>query len=89
MEISGIISAIVIGIVIGILGRLIVPGRQRIGVLWTILVGIVAAFIGSAIAAAFDVADTSGIDWIELGIQAVLAALGVAALDRSKRRPGR
>ena len=46
MEISGIISAIVIGIVIGVLGRLVVPGRQRIGVLWTILVGIVAALIG-------------------------------------------
>ncbi|WP_037675245.1 GlsB/YeaQ/YmgE family stress response membrane protein, partial [Streptomyces afghaniensis] len=39
MEIDGIISAIVIGIVIGVLGRLVVPGRQRIGILWTILVG--------------------------------------------------
>ena len=40
MEISGVISAIVIGIVIGVLGRLVVPGRQRIGMLWTILIGI-------------------------------------------------
>nr|WP_308288016.1 hypothetical protein [Streptomyces corallincola] len=32
-----------IGIVIGVLGRLVVPGRQHIGILWTILVGIVAA----------------------------------------------
>ncbi|MEV0845452.1 GlsB/YeaQ/YmgE family stress response membrane protein [Streptomyces sp. NPDC049954] len=89
MEISGIISAIVIGIVIGVLGRLVVPGRQRIGVLWTIAVGIVAAFIGTAIAAGFDVADTDGIDWVELAIQTVLAAIGVAALDRAKSRPGR
>ena len=86
MEISGIISAIVIGIIIGVLGRLVVPGRQRIGILWTILVGIVAAFIGSGIAAAFDVADTKGIDWIEWLIQIGLAALGVAALDRAKAR---
>ena len=86
MEISGIISAIVIGIIIGVLGRLVVPGRQRIGILWTILVGIVAAFIGSGIAAAFDVADTKGIDWIEWLIQIGLAALGVAALDRTKGR---
>ncbi|MFC5218586.1 GlsB/YeaQ/YmgE family stress response membrane protein [Streptomyces coerulescens] len=84
MEISGIISAIVIGIVIGVLGRLVVPGRQRIGVLWTILVGIVAALLGSALAAGLDVADTDGVDWIEWLIQIGLAALGVAALDRTK-----
>ncbi|OSP45156.1 MULTISPECIES: GlsB/YeaQ/YmgE family stress response membrane protein [unclassified Streptomyces] len=84
MEIDGIISAIVIGIVIGVLGRLVVPGRQRIGILWTILVGIAAALIGSAVAAAFGVADTEGVDWVEWLIQIGLAALGVAALDRTK-----
>ncbi|MEU6379342.1 GlsB/YeaQ/YmgE family stress response membrane protein [Streptomyces sp. NPDC046909] len=86
MEISGIISAIVIGIVIGVLGRLVVPGRQRIGVLWTILVGIAAAFVGTGIAAGLDVADTKGIDWIEMAIQVGLAAVGVAALDRVRAR---
>jgi uncharacterized membrane protein YeaQ/YmgE (transglycosylase-associated protein family) len=86
MEISGVISAIVIGIIIGVLGRLVVPGRQRIGILWTILVGIVAAFIGSGIAAAFGVADTKGIDWIEWLLQIGLAAIGVVALDRFKSR---
>ncbi|CAM5327956.1 GlsB/YeaQ/YmgE family stress response membrane protein OS=Streptomyces rochei OX=1928 GN=G3I25_30090 PE=3 SV=1 [Streptomyces rochei] len=89
MEIDGIISAIVIGIVIGVLGRLVVPGRQRIGILWTILVGIVAALIGSWVAAAFDVADTDGVDWVEWLIQIALAALGVTALDRSKARTRR
>ncbi|MFD0305684.1 GlsB/YeaQ/YmgE family stress response membrane protein [Streptomyces sp. NPDC059517] len=84
MEISGIISAILIGIIIGVLGRLVVPGRQRIGILWTIAVGIVAALIGSVLANAFDVGDTDGVDWIEWLIQIGLAALGVAALDRSK-----
>ncbi|MFI5808512.1 GlsB/YeaQ/YmgE family stress response membrane protein [Streptomyces sp. NPDC051561] len=86
MEISGIISAIVIGIVIGVLARLVLPGRQRIGILWTIVVGIVAALIGTAIAAAFGVADTKGIDWIEWLIQIALAVVGVAALDRFKSR---
>ncbi|MFJ8145673.1 GlsB/YeaQ/YmgE family stress response membrane protein [Streptomyces sp. NPDC096094] len=86
MEIDGIVSAIVIGIVIGVLGRLVVPGRQRVGVLWTILVGILAALLGSWIAAAFDVADTDGVDWVEWLIQIGLAAVGVAALDRSRPR---
>ncbi|MEU6340948.1 MULTISPECIES: GlsB/YeaQ/YmgE family stress response membrane protein [unclassified Streptomyces] len=84
MEISGIISAIIIGVIIGILGRLVVPGRQHIGVIWTILIGIVAALIGSAIAAGVGVADTKGVDWIEWLIQIALAAVGVAALDRAK-----
>lgn len=86
MEISGIFTAIVIGIVIGILGRLVIPGRQHIGVLWTILVGIVAALVGTAIAAGFGVADTRGIDWIELAIQIGLAALGVVGVERIKTR---
>ncbi|GHE53139.1 GlsB/YeaQ/YmgE family stress response membrane protein [Streptomyces capitiformicae] len=86
MEIDGIISAIVIGIVIGVLGRLVVPGRQRIGILLTILVGIIAALIGSWIATGLDVADTDGVDWIEWLIQISLAALGVASLDRTRAR---
>jgi uncharacterized membrane protein YeaQ/YmgE (transglycosylase-associated protein family) len=86
MEISGIISAIVIGVIIGLLGRLVVPGRQHIGVLWTIVVGIVAALLGSAIAAGLGVADTKGVDWIEWLIQIALAAVGVAAVDRAKVR---
>lgn len=84
MEISGIIAAIIIGIIIGVLGRLVVPGRQHIGVIWTIVIGIVAALIGSAIASGIGVADTDGPDWIEWLIQIVLAAVGVAALDRAK-----
>ncbi|MEV0259306.1 GlsB/YeaQ/YmgE family stress response membrane protein [Streptomyces sp. NPDC050732] len=86
MEISGLISAILIGAVIGILGRLVIPGRQRIGLLWTIVVGIVAALIGTAVAAGLGVADTDGVDWGEWLIQIALAALGVVALDRVKLR---
>jgi len=86
MEISGVISAIVIGIVIGVLGRLVVPGRQRIGILWTIAIGIVAAFIGTGIAAGLDVANTNGVDWVEWLIQIALAALGVAAVSKVKVR---
>jgi uncharacterized membrane protein YeaQ/YmgE (transglycosylase-associated protein family) len=77
VTIAGIISAIIVGLVIGALGRLVVPGRQNIPIWLTIVVGIIAAFIGTAIARAFGVAETSGIDWIELLIQVVVAAVGV------------
>ncbi|MDJ1131326.1 GlsB/YeaQ/YmgE family stress response membrane protein [Streptomyces iconiensis] len=86
MDISGIISAIVIGIIIGALGRLVLPGRQRVGILWTLVVGIVAALVGTAIAGAVGVADTKGVDWLELLIQVALAAVGVGVLDRAKAR---
>jgi len=49
MTITGIISAILIGLVIGALGRLVVPGKQHIPIWLTILVGIGAAFLGTAL----------------------------------------
>ncbi|WP_029107473.1 GlsB/YeaQ/YmgE family stress response membrane protein [Mycobacterium sp. URHD0025] len=82
MTITGIISAILIGIVVGLIGRLIVPGRQPIGILVTILVGIVSAFIGSAIARALGIPTmTNGIDWLELLVQVIVAAIGVALVS--------
>lgn len=86
MEISGLISAVLIGVIVGTLGRLALPGRQHLGILWTIAVGIVAAFVGTGIAAGLGVADTKGIDWIEWLIQIGLAAGGVAAVERLKAR---
>jgi uncharacterized membrane protein YeaQ/YmgE (transglycosylase-associated protein family) len=78
MTVTGIISAIVVGLIIGALGRLVVPGKQNMPIWLTILVGIVAAFIGTFIANALGVGNTRGFDWIELVIQVVLAAVGVA-----------
>src|SRR5690242_19405901 len=82
MTITRIVSAILIGIVIGVIGRLLVPGRQPIGFLVTILVGIVSAFIGTAIARAVGIPTaTNGIDWLELLVQVIVAALGVALVS--------
>lgn len=78
MTVTGIISAIFIGIVVGALGRLLLPGKQKIGILVTILVGIVSALIGTAVAGAIGIPTaTSGVDWLELLVQVVVAALGV------------
>jgi hypothetical protein len=38
MEITGFITVQIIGTVIGVLGRLVVPGRQRLGVWLTIII---------------------------------------------------
>ncbi|GAA1175992.1 GlsB/YeaQ/YmgE family stress response membrane protein [Pseudonocardia alaniniphila] len=92
MTITGIITAIVVGAIIGALGRLVVPGRQPIPIWLTIVIGIVAAFIGTFIARALGVPTaTSGIDWLELVVQVVVAAIGVILVSnlygrRSVRR---
>jgi uncharacterized membrane protein YeaQ/YmgE (transglycosylase-associated protein family) len=78
MTAQGIITAIIIGAIIGALGRLVLPGRQSISIVLTIVVGIVAALLGTVLANALGVNYTPGIDWIELFIQVGLAALGVA-----------
>ena len=78
MTVTGIISALIVGLVIGALGRLVVPGKQNIPIWLTMVVGVVAALLGTVIARAFGVADTNGVDWTELLFQIVLAAIGVA-----------
>jgi uncharacterized membrane protein YeaQ/YmgE (transglycosylase-associated protein family) len=47
-----VIWFILIGAVVGLLARLVVPGRNSIGILLTILVGIVGAVLGGLIAGA-------------------------------------
>ena len=86
MTIGGIISAIVVGLIIGALGRLVVPGKQDIAIWLTIVVGIIAALIGSAIAGALGLGGV-----LTLIIQILLAAGGVylIANARTRRSVGR
>ena len=86
MSADGFFGALLVGLVIGALGRLVVPGRQPIGCLFTILIGIVGSVAGLAIAKAAD------LDWwlVVLACQVAVAAVGVAlvaAALRTWRRP--
>ncbi|MFE0593051.1 GlsB/YeaQ/YmgE family stress response membrane protein [Micromonospora echinospora] len=80
MEVTGFFTALVIGLIIGALGRLVVPGRQSIPIWLTLLIGVVAAVLGTLVAGALGVDDTRGIDWIELALQVAFAAVGVAVV---------
>ena len=75
MTVTGIISALIVGIVLGVLGRLVVPGKQNIPIWLTIVVGIVAAFIGTFIAGLFNYQNNGGIPWILFIIQIIVAAI--------------
>jgi uncharacterized membrane protein YeaQ/YmgE (transglycosylase-associated protein family) len=80
MTVTGIFTALIVGLIIGALGRLVVPGRQNIPIWLTMLIGVGAALLGTVIARAMNVSDTNGVDWTELLIQVVLAAVGVAVV---------
>ena len=80
MGIGSVIGALIIGLILGLLGKLFAPGKQAIPIWLTILVGIAAAFVGTWIARLLGVEDTPGIDWIELIVQIVVAAIGVSVV---------
>ncbi|MDQ1621301.1 MAG: hypothetical protein QOE19_3870 [Actinomycetota bacterium] len=83
MTSSGFFSAILVGLVIGALGRLVVPGRQAIGCLFTLLLGIVGAIAGAAIAEAAGVRA-----WpLVLACQVAVAAVGVVIVAGAMRGP--
>jgi uncharacterized membrane protein YeaQ/YmgE (transglycosylase-associated protein family) len=57
MQINDVVSAIVVGLVIGVLGRLILPGRQHIGVFVTFVIGVGSALLGSVVTRALGFAN--------------------------------
>jgi uncharacterized membrane protein YeaQ/YmgE (transglycosylase-associated protein family) len=68
------------GLIIGALGRLVLPGRQEIGLLATALVGIGASLLGGILADLFDVG------WLVQFLVAVaLAAIGITLLASPER----
>jgi uncharacterized membrane protein YeaQ/YmgE (transglycosylase-associated protein family) len=58
-----IIYFILIGLVIGAVARLLMPGRDPIGFIGTILVGIVGAIVGGYLWRAV-FTNTEGVEWI-------------------------
>ncbi|CAG6396565.1 GlsB/YeaQ/YmgE family stress response membrane protein [Streptomyces cocklensis] len=80
--------AIIAGLIIGVLARIVLPGRQPIPLWLTILLGAIGGLLGNGMASAFGVADTNGVDWIrhalQIGVAAVLIALVTPAWSRRR-----
>ena len=75
-----ILGLIVIGIVIGILARLVMPGRQHIGALMTVLLGIGGALVGGIVASAIGEGDIFELNFIGtiVGIAAAVLLIALA-----------
>ncbi|GAA5197695.1 hypothetical protein GCM10023322_69510 [Rugosimonospora acidiphila] len=82
MRVSDLV-AIPIGVVLGVLGRLVLPGRQRIGVFVTFLIGVAAAVAGTWVAGRLSLGRWDvhwhrlSWNWVLLAIQVGFAAIGV------------
>jgi uncharacterized membrane protein YeaQ/YmgE (transglycosylase-associated protein family) len=76
VSLISIIQTIIVGAIIGYLGKLVVPGKQNIPWWLTIITGIVAAFLGTLLAQLLRIpTETGGIDWLELIVQVIVAAI--------------
>lgn len=78
--VTTIIVTVILGAIIGALARLVLPGKQHISTLVTVILGILGALIGSWVwTGLLGGGDTSGIDWIALIIGVIVAALLIVA----------
>ncbi|WBB79668.1 GlsB/YeaQ/YmgE family stress response membrane protein [Micromonospora sp. WMMD882] len=86
LTVWGIITALIVGLIVGALGRLVVPGRQNMPIWLHMLIGVGAALLGTIVARAAGFAETAGIDWRELMLQVLFAAVAVALVAGVGRR---
>jgi len=85
------IGFLVAGLIIGALARLIKPGKQHLGVLATLVLGLVGSLIGGLIAQLFGTGDIWELNILGfvLAVVAAVLLIGVAegiAAGRSKSR---
>lgn len=73
--------AIIVGFVLGLIARAILPGRQHQPLWLTTLFGIAGAILGNAVSRWIGVEDTRGIDWIRHLLQLAGAVLVVGVGD--------
>jgi uncharacterized membrane protein YeaQ/YmgE (transglycosylase-associated protein family) len=85
--------AIIVGLVLGLIARAILPGKQQIPLWLTAVFGILGSVLGNWAATGLGVNDTKGIDWIRHLLQLIGAVVVVGvgemawtALRGRKRR---
>jgi uncharacterized membrane protein YeaQ/YmgE (transglycosylase-associated protein family) len=79
------LAAIVFGLVIGVVARILLPGRQNIGLVVTVIIGMLAAVAGTWVAGRYDLHSSHRFavaghhyDWAVVGVQVGIAMVGVA-----------
>ncbi|MDF9812441.1 GlsB/YeaQ/YmgE family stress response membrane protein [Streptomyces sp. SPB162] len=71
--------AIIVGLVLGLIAKAILPGKQAIPLWLTVIFGMLGSVLGNAVATWIGVNNTSGIDWTRHLLQ-LLGAIAVVAV---------
>jgi uncharacterized membrane protein YeaQ/YmgE (transglycosylase-associated protein family) len=77
------IGFLVFGLVVGLLARLILPGRQNIGLLWTLALGVIGSVIGGTIANAIGSGKITELNFIGACAAIAASVLLLAAAERA------
>jgi uncharacterized membrane protein YeaQ/YmgE (transglycosylase-associated protein family) len=77
------IGFIVAGLIVGALARLLMPGRQKIGLLWTLLLGLAGSVIGGSIANLLGTGDIWELNVIGFVVAVVSAVVLLAVAERA------
>ena len=91
--IGTILGAIIVGLIVGALARLIMPGKQSIGVIMTILLGALGSFIGTWVTYKLGYTNENGgfeiIPFlVGIIVAVILIAIYVGVVGRRGTRPG-
>jgi uncharacterized membrane protein YeaQ/YmgE (transglycosylase-associated protein family) len=81
----GILTWIVLGLVVGFLAKLVMPGRDPGGVIITILLGIAGALLGGFVGSAMGLGDINGFNMGSV-LLATLGAILLLVIYRLTRR---
>ena len=82
----GMLGFIVFGLVVGALARLVLPGRQHLSLIVTLLVGVVGSVIGGVVASALGTGDVFELNVLGSIVAIIAAALLIVLLDRAAVR---
>ena len=82
------IGFIVFGLIVGLLARAILPGRQHIGLLWTLVLGVVGSVIGGTIANAIGSGDIMELNVIGSICAVIAAVILLSIADRAQLGAG-
>ncbi|MGW3660112.1 GlsB/YeaQ/YmgE family stress response membrane protein [Streptomyces sp. NPDC005151] len=77
----GWLWAIIVGLVLGLIAKAILPGKQNIPLWLTTIFGIIGSVLGNAVATWIGVNDTKGIDWTRHLLQLIGAVVVVGVGD--------
>jgi len=89
----GWLWAVIVGLVLGLIAKAVIPGKQNLPLFLTVLCGMGGAALGNGLAGWIGAGSTKGFDWarhiLQLAGAIALVAVGDAlwAAYKSRRRP--